>query len=289
MKDFAENVCMTDVGFSGVGLKGTAKETGTLRMKVGEEWLDNQLNCVNLERGEGKFGRHYFSFHMQEDKKEEDLKALLEKYSKLFAGDERYFPLSKLPPVKIELLPDARPVKVLPHHKSPENEQMFEEEIGEMAAKALLNRIRDPKWVFPFFVAKGKGRGKGKKRTAVDFRRLNYPMPSMDDLIDSIPKGSLCIFTIDGAKAYLQQGVEDPEKCLTIRGPRSGCWHFKGLPLGVSAAVALFQRQMEAILREDFIAAGVRVYLDDIIVFSRTRQGHLTCLTRFLKECWLQA
>jgi hypothetical protein len=37
MKDFAENVCMTDVGFSGVGSKGTATETGTLRMKVGEE------------------------------------------------------------------------------------------------------------------------------------------------------------------------------------------------------------------------------------------------------------
>jgi hypothetical protein len=82
---------------------------------------------------------------MHEDKKEEDeiakapggekdLKALLEKYSKLFAGDEKYFPLSKLPPVNIELLPDARPVKVPPHHMSPEDEPMIEEEIGEMAA-----------------------------------------------------------------------------------------------------------------------------------------------------------
>jgi hypothetical protein len=34
----------------------------------------------------------------------------------------------------------------------------------------------------------------------------------------------------------------------------------------VSAVVALFQRQMEAILGKDFIAAGARVYLDDIIV-----------------------
>ena len=85
MKDFAENVCMTDVGFSGMGSKGNAKETGTFRMKVGKEWhdlgvhfvetihkgldvivgLDNQLNCVDLEKGEGKLGRHYFSFHMQ--------------------------------------------------------------------------------------------------------------------------------------------------------------------------------------------------------------------------------
>ena len=72
---------MTDFGFSGVVSKGTAKETGTIRMKVAEDWvdlwvhfvettpkgldvivgLDNQLNCVDLERGEGKLGRHYFS------------------------------------------------------------------------------------------------------------------------------------------------------------------------------------------------------------------------------------
>ena len=130
---------MTDLGFSRVGSKGTGKETGMLRAKVGEECvflevhfletilkgllvivgLGNELNCVDLERGEGKLGRHYFSCHMQEDKKEEDeiakaagvdkdLEALLEKYSKLFSGDEKYFPVSKLPPVKIELLSDAR-------------------------------------------------------------------------------------------------------------------------------------------------------------------------------------
>ena len=107
---------------------------------------------------------------------------------------------------------------------------MIEEEIGKMDAKGLLERIRDPNLVFPFFVATGKGRRKGKKRTAVDFRRLNpwlsvvkYPMTTMDDLIDSISKGSLYICTIDGGKADLQQGVEDPEKRLTIRGPRSDC------------------------------------------------------------------
>jgi len=82
MKDFAENVCMTDVGFSGVGSKGTAQETGMLRMKVGEEWvdlgvhfveriakaldvivgLDNQINCVDLEKGRRKAWKALFLF-----------------------------------------------------------------------------------------------------------------------------------------------------------------------------------------------------------------------------------
>jgi hypothetical protein len=61
--------------------------------------------------------------------------------------------LSKLPAVKIELIPGARPVKVPPHLMSSEDEQIIEEEIGERAG--LLERIRDPKWVFPFFRGKG--------------------------------------------------------------------------------------------------------------------------------------
>jgi hypothetical protein len=41
---------------------------------------------------------------------------------------------------------------------------------------------------------------------------------------------------------------------------------------------------MEAIIGEDLIAAGVRVYLDDIIVFSRTRQGHLALLDKVFER-----
>jgi hypothetical protein len=37
---------MTDFGFSGVVSKGTAKETGTLRMKLGEEWVDLGVHFV---------------------------------------------------------------------------------------------------------------------------------------------------------------------------------------------------------------------------------------------------
>jgi len=48
--------------------------------------------------------------------------------------------------------------------------------------------------------------------------------------------------------------------------------------------VALFQRQMEAIIGKDLITAGVRVYLNDIIVFSRTRQDHLSLLDKVFER-----
>ena len=67
---------------------------------------------------------------------------------------------------------------------------------------------------------------------------------------------------------------------------RSSKWllAFQRVVFRVSAAVALFQRQMEAIIGEDLIAAGVRVYLDDIIVFSRTRLDHLALLDKVFER-----
>jgi len=108
----------------------------------------------------------------------------------------------------------------------------------------------------------------------VDFRRLNpwlkfidYPLPVGKELVDDIPYGVKWCSHLDMAKAYNKQLVIEKHGCLTIRAPRSGLVRFKVFPLGISSAVALFQRQMEALLGEDLIAAGVRVYLDDILIF----------------------
>ena len=108
----------------------------------------------------------------------------------------------------IELLPDTRPIKVSPHHMPPDDDQMLAKEIPDMASKGILRKVRDPKWAFPFFVAKGKGRKSEKKGTAVDFRRLNpmlkvvnYAMPTIEELIDSVAHDSSLFSVMDIAKA----------------------------------------------------------------------------------------
>jgi len=71
---------------------------------------------------------------------------------------------------------------------------------------------------------------------------------------------------------------------LTIRAPRIGLVRFKVLPLGISSAVALFQRQIDDLLGEDLIDAGVRVCLDDILIFSKTLDDHLVLLDKVLAK-----
>ena len=82
--------------------------------------------------------------------------------------------LLKLAPIEIELLPGATPVKVPPHHMSTEDEQVLEDEVKQMLDKGIVEKVKNSKWVFPFFIARGKSRSsrrKAKKRSAVDFSK----------------------------------------------------------------------------------------------------------------------
>jgi len=74
--------------------------------------------------------------------------------------------------------------------------------------------------------------------------------------------------------------VNDPHKYLCIRGRRSGCLYFEGMPLGTSVAVALFQGQIESVIGEDLIALAVTIYIDDMLVFLKTKEDHLRQLEK---------
>ena len=149
------------------------------------------------------------------------MKQILQKYPENIAGNETHYPLSKVPPVEIEDQSVARQIKVPAHRLPTDEEEMVQDGIAEMAAKGILKKIQDPKGVFPFFFEKIKGSLKAKKRTAVDFRRLNpwlkvvhHQMPTVDELVDSVSNGFKHIWTLDIAKAYLQQPVNDPRNYL---------------------------------------------------------------------------
>jgi len=44
--------------------------------------------------------------------------------------------------------------------------------------------------------------------------------------------------------------------------------------LGISSAVALFQRLIGELLGEEFLAGAVKVYLESILIFNKTFEDH---------------
>ena len=87
--------------------------------------------------------------------------------------------------------------------------------------------------------------------------------------------------TLDCNAGYWQIPVAEEDKHLTAFTCHSGAWKCVRLPFGLCNAPATFQRAM------DMILAGVKwqiclVYLDDVIVFSRSPEEHFQQLNEWL-------
>ena len=65
-----------------------------------------------------------------------------------------------------------------------------------------------------------------------------------------------------------------------------GLYEFRVMPFGLTYAPAVFQRLMQQVVSSLNKAAMdfVSIYIDDILVFSRTLEEHLLHLQRVIKE-----
>lgn len=124
-------------------------------------------------------------------------------------------------------------------------------------------------------------------RFCVDYRRLNtktlgeaYPLPRMDDCIDSL--GDARIFTtLDCNSRYWQIPVATAYRDNTTFTTYLGMFRYFRMPFGLKNAPATFQRTLD-IIQSDIRWKICLVYLDDVIVFSRTEREHLSHLDTVL-------
>ena len=121
----------------------------------------------------------------------------------------------------------------------------------------------------------------GGLRFCIDLRKLNkrtikdgYALPRIGDNLDCL-HGAVWFFTLDLKSGYWQVELEEEAKPLTafILGPL-GFWECEHMPFGLTNAPATFQRLMESCLGELHLNWCI-IYLEDIIVFSRTPEEHL--------------
>ena len=130
-------------------------------------------------------------------------------------------------------------------------------------------------------------------RFCVDYRRLNattkadqFPIPRTDDLLDQIGK-SESFSTLDLASGYWQIPVHPDSQAKTAFTIPSGLYEFKVMPFGLTNAPAVFQHLMQRVLMGLNPPEGpdmVTVYIDDILVFSRTLDEHLQHLQSVLQR-----
>ena len=103
-------------------------------------------------------------------------------------------------------------------------------------------------------------------------------MPRMEDLFDQL-QGAQYFTKIDLRSGYHQvrKKVEDVSK--TAFRTRYGHYEFLVMPFGLTNAPATFMKLMNSILRP-YLGKFVVVFLDDILIYSRTQDEHLEQLQK---------
>ena len=121
----------------------------------------------------------------------------------------------------------------------------------------------------------------------MDYRALNrdtvsdcYPIPRIDELMDMVGRRHATVFSsLDLMKGYHQVRMEESSKPKTAFTCHLGLYQYRRMPFGLTNAPATFQRLMGTLFGGkdwDFVF----VYLDDILIASKTLQEHLIHLQK---------
>ncbi|XP_068319687.1 uncharacterized protein [Pyrus communis] len=133
-------------------------------------------------------------------------------------------------------------------------------------------------------------------RLCIDYRQLNrvtiknrYPLPRIDDLFDQL-RGShkyapiTCVFSkIDLRSGYYQLKISRDDIPKTAFRTRYGHYEFLVMPFGLTNAPAAFMDLMNRVF-QPFLDRFVIVFIDDILVYSKSKAKHVRHLTLLLKR-----
>ena len=122
----------------------------------------------------------------------------------------------------------------------------------------------------------------------IDFTDLNdacpkdcYPLPRIEQLIDQTG-GYEYLSSLDANSGYHQipMAREDEDKTAFITPNATYC--YTAMPFGLKNAGATFQRTANKIFKSQ-IGKNLEVYVDDMLVKSRSFQGHLQDLLEIMQ------
>ena len=154
-----------------------------------------------------------------------------------------------------------------------------------MANRGVIRPSKSP-WSSPVVLV---GKKDGSTRFCVDFRKVNavtrkdvYPLPRIDETLDTLG-GARYFTTLDLESGYWQVPLKEDDMQKTAFSTHTGLWEFTVMPFGLCGEPALFQLLMEIMLG-GLNWESCLVYLDDIIIFSRTFQEHLSRLESVLSR-----
>ncbi|KAL0560523.1 hypothetical protein IC582_000928 [Cucumis melo] len=175
----------------------------------------------------------------------------------------------------IELEPGTVPISRAPYRMAPAELKELKVQLQELLDKGFIRPSVSP-WGAPVLFVKKKD---GSMRLCIDYRELNkvtvknrYPLPRIDDLFDQL-QGATVFSKIDLRSGYHQLRIKDEDVPKTAFRSRYGHYKFIVMSFGLTNAPAVFMDLMNRVFRE-FLDTFVIVFIDDILIYSKTEAEH---------------
>ena len=250
-----------------------AENTETTSIEDDGSWILDLIDLSGLENWPEKL--------------QHEAKEMLKRNAKVFSKDDMDMGRTNLVKHHIKLT-DPVPFKEAYRRIPPQMYDGVKTHLQEMLDLGAIRPSNSP-WASAIVLVRKKD---GRLRFCIDLRKLNnrmvkdaYSLPRIESILDSLG-GAQIFSTLDLKAGYWQ--VEMAEECKAYTaftcGPL-GFYECDTMPFGATNAPATFQRLMHDCLGK-LNMNWCRVYLDDIIIFSDTKEEHLKRLEAvFQKLC----
>ncbi|GBG86952.1 hypothetical protein CBR_g44405 [Chara braunii] len=209
------------------------------------------------------------------------IEGVVAKYPDLF--EERTGVVEREVVHAIEIIPGSSIRKGRIYRMSPGELDELRRQLKELVEKGWIRPSVSPYGSPVLFVPKKEG----TLRMCIDYRGLNAiiaknrePLPRIDDLLDRV-QGCRYFSKIDLKSGYHQIAIRPEDQHKTAFQTRYGLYEFVVMPFGLCNAPDTFQHAMNRIFH-DYLDKFVIVYLDDILIFSKTVEEHVAHLDEVL-------
>lgn len=149
------------------------------------------------------------------------------------------------------------------------------QELERLERGGIIEKVAQPTdWVSQFVIARKKD---GTLRVCIDPRRINeclkrehYQMPKREE-IEAELAGAKYFSRLDANSGFHQIPLDEATSKICTFGTPFGRYRFLRLPFGISSAPEVFQKTLSEIFDR---APGVRVYVDDVLIWGATKAEH---------------